>query len=307
MSKVSIIVWHYVRDLEGSKYPAIRGRRTSEFVRQLDYISREFTVVTVEQISRAIKSGEPLPPNAAWLTFDDGYSDHFQNVFPLLHERGWQGSFFPPVSTTVNREMLDVNKIHFVLASSEPEKLVAALKDFIAERSDLEPFEHYWQLLAYEADQFDVPAVVFIKRLLQRELPESIRAEFTDRLFRKHVGVAPHAFAETLYMSEANLREMIAAGMYVGSHGSKHYWMDRLSREGQEAEIDSSLEFLRRLGAQTTDWVMCYPYGASNSSLHNVLADRGCLTGLTTRPGIADLSADRFLLSRVDTNSIPFA
>lgn len=307
MSSVSIIVWHYVRDLEGSKYPAIKGRRTSEFVRQLDNISREFAVVTVQQIVNALKGGEPLPSNAAWLTFDDGYSDHFQNVFPLLKERGWQGSFFPPVSTTVSREMLDVNKIHFILASSEPASLVAALKEYISERSDLETFDHYWQLLAYEADHFDVPEVVFIKRLLQRELPESTRAEFTDRLFRKHVGTDPQAFAETLYMSEANLREMIAAGMYVGSHGSRHYWMDRLSTEAQEAEIDSSLAFLQRLGAPTTDWVMCYPYGASNSSLHKLLADRGCATGLTTMPGVADLSADRFLLPRVDTNAISFS
>lgn len=306
MSDVSIIVWHYVRDLDGSRFPGIKGRRVTEFARQLDHIAAHYNVVSAEQVVRSVQTGEPLPPRAAWLTFDDGYSDHFDNVFPLLKSRGWQGSFFPPVNTTVHREMLDVNKIHFILASRDPAVLVLDLKEFIEERSDLESFSHYWQLLAYEPDQFDVPDVVFIKRLLQRELPEHIRAEFTDRLFREHVGVDPRDFADQLYMSPGQLRTMIDAGMYVGSHGARHYWMNRLSEADQITEVDASIRFLRDIGAPIDSWVMCYPYGANNPSLHKVLSDRRCVTALTTVPGVANLKNNApMTLPRVDTNALP--
>ena len=86
-------MYHYVRDLPRSRYPAIKGRDVGSFRRQLDYIGAHHTVVTAQQVVAAVKHGEPLAEDAVWLTFDDGYSDHYSVVFPLLHERGWQGSF----------------------------------------------------------------------------------------------------------------------------------------------------------------------------------------------------------------------
>ena len=53
-------------------------------------------------------------------------------------------------------------------------------------------------------------------------------------------------------------------GMYVGSHGSNHYWLDRISEKEQFDDISSSLEFLEEIGAPREDWIMCYPYGAYN-------------------------------------------
>jgi len=51
---------------------------------------------------------------------------------------------------------------------------------------------------------------------------------------------------------------------------------------------------------------MCYPYGAYNHSLLNLLKDRGCVVGLTTHVGIADLKQDVPLtLPRLDTNDLP--
>ena len=53
------------------------------------------------------------------ITFDDGYKDHFQYVYPLLKERGIQGSFFPPKSAIQDNQILDVNSIHYILATCD--------------------------------------------------------------------------------------------------------------------------------------------------------------------------------------------
>ena len=61
-------------------------------------------------------------------------------------------------------------------------------------------------------------------------------------------------------------------GMYVGSHSFSHRWLDKLNPDEQNKEINLSIDFLKKkVNAPTKDWVMCYPYGAYNSSLINIL------------------------------------
>ena len=94
--------------------------------------------------------------------------------------------------------------------------------------------------------------------------------------------------------------------MYIGSHGFDHYWLNSIKENEQEKEIDLSLQFLESIGSNTERWIMCYPYGAYNNSLLNILEERGCVVGLTTNVGIADLEKDNALaLPRLDTNDLP--
>lgn len=101
--------------------------------------------------------------------------------------------------------------------------------------------------------------------------------------------------AENLYMTTGDIEKLLASGMYVGSHGYSHSWLNRESREVQEKEIDLSLDFLTRVGAPIADWIMCYPYGAYNSNTLEILIDRKCAIGLITQVGMADLASKNFL------------
>lgn len=305
----SIVMYHYVRDLARTRYPAIKGRDLASFRRQLDYLAEHHTVVTAEQVIAAVKDGAALPDNAAWLTFDDGYSDHYLTVFPLLHERGWQGSFFPRACSVRDGELLDVNRVHFILAASpDHQPIVAAIRNFIDARQGCDgvrPFSEYWAELA-QPSRMDPAEIIFIKRVLQHALPEALRRELAEELFTRVVSVDPAAFAAELYMTPAQVRTMIRCGMYVGSHGARHAWLDRLDPAGQAREIDDSIAFLRSLGAPIDDWVMCYPYGAYNDSLLSLLRDRGCAVGLTTEVAVARPGThDRLTLPRLDTNDLP--
>ena len=94
--------------------------------------------------------------------------------------------------------------------------------------------------------------------------------------------------------------------MYVGSHGYSHFWLNTLSNQEQEREIDQSINFLKHVGADVHRWIMCYPYGAYNESLISVLKSRNCVVGLTTEVGLARLDENNPLtLPRLDTNDLP--
>ena len=132
------------------------------------------------------------------LTFDDGYRDHYECVFPELASRGIKGAFFPPVKPVAEREILDVNKIHFILASIDDVSMLINELRLLYLSRDLSQstgisFDDYWTALA-KPGRFDSVSVVFVKCMLQYALPEKWRSLFSDILFKKHVSVDTHAF-----------------------------------------------------------------------------------------------------------------
>ena len=205
--------------------------------------------------------------------------------------------------------MLDVNKIHFILASVEDKtRIIRSIFADIEENQSeyaLERPESYFEKLALPG-RYDTAEVMFIKKILQKALPEDLRARIVDKLFAEFVTRDEAAFAKELYMSVEQLECMRRNGMHIGSHGYDHYWLDSLSKNEQEREIRLSLEFLGRIGSNLDNWVMCYPYGAYNESLHSILREKGCRIGLSTHVDVADLEhEDPLALSRLDTNDLP--
>jgi peptidoglycan/xylan/chitin deacetylase (PgdA/CDA1 family) len=307
---VTIVMYHYVRDLKLSRFPAIKGLPVERFRRQLDYIQGHYTPITVETLLGALQSADQaLPPNAVLLTFDDGYSDHFANVFPLLDARGIQGCFFPPAQAILEHKVLDVNKIHFVLASGrEPGQLLERVMKAVSETAPnyiLQSKEFYLQNLGGD-HRYDSREVVTLKRLLQRELPEPVRHAVVRSLFAEYVTSDETAFACELYMSLDQIACLNRHGMHIGSHAYSHVWLNHLSPEAQALEIDQSLEFLQKLGVERHEWTMCYPYGGFNNSLLQILRDRSCRLGFAVEARVANLDVDDYLtLPRVDTNDLP--
>ena len=306
---LTIVMYHYVRDLRRSRFPGIKGLDLSLFREQLDYLVRNYQPVTMEQVLAAYGGEEKLPKNAVLLTFDDGYVDHYQYVFPLLDERKLQGSFFPPGAACLERRTLGVNKIHYALAAvPDGARLLAFLFEALdtcrKEGAPLESNDDLYSRLAI-ASRLDPADHIFIKRLLQVALPEPWRRRVTDALFSRFVTADDAAFAQELYLSLDQLRCMRRHGMYIGSHTYDHEWLTSLEVPARVEQLDRSLDFLRQVGCDTTTWVLCYPYGAHDPELVELLRARGCRLGLTTEVGLASPEHDRLTLPRLDTNDLP--
>jgi peptidoglycan/xylan/chitin deacetylase (PgdA/CDA1 family) len=308
--RVTIVMYHYVRDLTRSRFPAIKGLSLDRFRRQLDHIKTHFTPITVEDLRAAVVSREmELPSNAVLLTFDDGYADHFANVFPLLDAQGIQGCFFPSAQAILQHRVLDVNKIQFVLASgSDADQLLDWVMNAVRKADPdfhLKSKEAYIQKLG-AGHRYDSREVAALKLLLQRELPEPVRHALIGSLFTKYVTSDEAAFSCELYMSMDQITCLRRQGMHIGCHGFAHSWLGHLSPEEQAVEIDQSLEFLKIIGLGRDEWTMCYPFGSFNDSLLQLLRDRQCQLGFTVETRVADLEVDdRLTLPRLDTNDLP--
>ena len=308
-SNLNVIMYHYVRDLIKSPFPSIKGLDVTLFNKQLKYIKTNYNVVTIEEVLACCFEQKGLPENATLLTFDDGYSDHYEFVFPLLKKFGFQGSFYIPAQAVKEHKVLDVNKIHFILASVDTALLLEDLKKLINNEQKVNlkiaRYEDYFTKLAIP-NRFDKGEVIFIKRLLQVELEEKTRSKFVDFLFKKYVNEDEKAFALKLYVNEQQLIEMHDAGMHIGCHGYNHYWWNRLDKIKLENEIDLSLSFLSSLGVDLNSWTAAYPYGSYSIDVEKTLLKKGCKMAFTTEVGQSIIQySERFKVNRFDTNDIP--
>jgi peptidoglycan/xylan/chitin deacetylase (PgdA/CDA1 family) len=312
--EVSVVMFHYVRDPKRSKFPLIKSRTISDFYFQLRKLKRAMNFITPEQLIDSVVHKQELPPNAVTLSFDDGYLDHYQNVAPILNDMNLKGFFFPPVQPIEERMVMDVNKIHFILAS-EPNisNLICEINEWIDSNRGAYNLPEIADLMRkfYSPSTYDCAQITYIKLTLQRGLPKIARNILVSNLFRKYVSRDEQEFSSELYMSRKHIKEMISDGHLFGGHGYTHEWLDLLTPEQLQFELTKSRDFICGLGAAKSNWVMCYPYGSypftsASKLMSELLQSEGCSLAFTDHGGVTDLdSMDKYFLSRIDTNELP--
>ena len=309
MNNLTIIMYHYVRDLKNSRFPGIKGLDLDLFREQIQYLRKHYHIITMEEVIHSIDNQAKIPKKSVLLTFDDAYSDHYMNVFPVLDKYQLQGSFYTPSKAVSEHTVLDVNKIHFILASVQNKSdIVSDLKNLLKvykKEYHLQDFDYYYEKLA-RANNYDTEEVIFIKRLLQVELKEELRIKITDTLFERYVGMSEPSFSRELYMNEEQLKHMLRSGQHIGNHGYNHYWWNSLTKEEMREELDLSIAFLNKIGVDMNNWTACYPYGSYDDQSIEMLQERGCKLAVTTEVDIATTNkSTRFVMPRLDTNDIP--
>ncbi len=305
---VSIVMYHYVRDLKLTRYSNIKGLDIKDFKEQIKFLIKNFNIIKMQDLIEALDNNAKLPEKSALLTFDDGYSDHFTNVFPILDEYKLQGSFFIPASVFLEDKVLDVNKIHFVLASTpiEPlyDELIERINHYKKEGFKLPNVEELIQNYAL-SNRFDDAKTVFVKRMLQKVLPYELRLIIADELFRKYVKVPQDIFARELYLNKEQIRCMKNNNQFIGLHGYNHFWLGNLSKERQLEDITLALKNMEEF-IDKDNWVMNYPYGSYNSDTIEIIKGLGCKLAFNTEVDVCDLDRySRYELPRLDTIDFP--
>ena len=314
-SEVTVVMYHYVRDLKNSRYPNIKGLDIEKFKKQIKFFKENYNFVRIEDLIEYYKNPKEkeLPNKAILLTFDDGYKDHYTYVLPILLENNIQGSFYIPTKCFQDKKVLDVNKIHFILESciGEEEQILKEIEEYLEKNKDsriLLSYDDYFKEYAIDS-RFDKKEVIFIKRMLQVVLPEDYRKKLVDILFKKYVCtigdkiISERAFWEELYLTPEQIRMMEKLGMHIGFHSHDHVWLSSLSKEEQEFQIKSSINYFKEIGIKTEKMTLSYPYGGYNEESVELIKKYEIPLAFTTKVAIADLNKDEnYALPRLDTN-----
>jgi len=304
MIRATVVMYHIVQPAGRGVLARLKGRSRDEFAGQIGYIKRHYTPVDLTDLARTANGACELPPNPIALTFDDGYASHASVVATVLADAGMPATFFPAASSLIDRSVLNVNKIQCVLAAGDAGEVMARVESAIPRDAAIAVTSLRAQWL--KPSRWDPAEVVYVKRLLQHALPDAIREPLLNELFHDLVTVDERSLADELYMTVADARSLVKAGMTIGAHADRHVRLTTLGREAQAAEIDGALRVLEAAGASTANFVYSYANGEYDEHSIDLLRARGCAVAVTTKPELAEVTASSLLaFPRLDTNDLP--
>jgi peptidoglycan/xylan/chitin deacetylase (PgdA/CDA1 family) len=106
------------------------------------------------------------------------------------------------------------------------------------------------------------------------------------------------------YMTAAQVREMDADGMVIGSHTVHHVDLAAIPVAAARAEIDSGKATLEKLlGHSVLDFA--YPYGGFNAAVVQLVQAAGFRDAVTTLSGTLQSLSDPFVFRRIEIGGAP--
>jgi peptidoglycan/xylan/chitin deacetylase (PgdA/CDA1 family) len=306
MSKCYIVMYHYVRDTAATPYPDIKALHPADFERQLDWLQANFDVLTYPQFEAMLRGELRFERSTALLTFDDGFVDNYEIVYPIFQRRGLSGVFFITTSTQAERPaLLNVHKTHFLLAKMGATAFTDAVERELKRELETDTVAFPDQRGLYRYDTGDNRDV---KRLLNYELPFDLTDRVLSRLFAEVIGADETEFARSLYIGREQISAMAAGGMTFGGHTRTHRVLSRLSADEQYHDLADGVTLVRELTGQTSI-PFCYPYGHAqtyNQATIAHLSALGYATAFNTvRQPLDPAAYERYALPRYDTRDLP--
>ena len=211
-SGCTIVFYHYVRNVERTPFPSIKGLSVDGFVAQLDWLQARYDVIDGGSFERAVVNGSLFTRPTALLTFDDGFIDHFENVFPILRARKLGGIFFIAGATLAARPvLLNVHKTHFLLARLGADRFASEVGDALG-REGVDVHSRTADESSLREGRtgiyrYDEAPETRIKRVLNYDAPHPVADRVLTALFDRHIGDSVD-FARGLYLTSGQIGEM---------------------------------------------------------------------------------------------------
>lgn len=302
---INIIMYHYVREIKKSKFKNLKGLEFKKFRNQINDLKKSCHVLDLNDLKEILNKQKIPKQKFCLLSFDDGYTDHYDYVFQELSEKKISGFFYVPSKIIQNNTILDVNKIHFLLEKlNDTKKILNEIKKILNKyKIDLD------KLRVDKIDlksKYDSMEVILIKRLLQYFLPKKLRSKIINYLFNKFVTSDEISFSKELYLSKKKIIEMSKEKMFFGCHGDSHEWYEHMDSKQINKDINSSENFFKKIDINIQDAGIAYPYGSFNNKTLEIVKKKQYLFGLTTVSGAVNRHnlKKKLLYPRIDTNEI---
>jgi peptidoglycan/xylan/chitin deacetylase (PgdA/CDA1 family) len=208
----------------------------SSFEQMLKHLVGNYNPVTYDQLQSNRTGGSKLPAKAVHLSFDDGFTECFQIVRPLLLDFGIPCTFFIITDLIDNRVMFYRNKVSLCIERLQnldpPEYRLAISRIKQMSKDEVNDKETF---------------VVWLKGL-QRSQEESI----DEVCSLVGLNVDEYLQNHQLYLTRQQIKQMADEGFTIGSHSMSHPKLGMLNpRLIEEQIVDSSMIIREITGAST--------------------------------------------------------
>lgn len=252
---------------------------------QMAFVRRAYSVVSLDQLVDAVRSGRALPPRAVAITFDDGYADNHRLAAPILDRYGLTATVY------VSTGPLD----------GGPPLWMAAIRALVqhAAADVLELPGH--EPIALGPRGRREAAVRAVTRALVPLDPAKRAEQIAAAAARHHVDVA--AVLAGSMLDWAAVRALAAAGWTIGAHTVSHPNVALAPVRDAEAEIAGSRDAIAA-GIGSPPQHFAYPNTGGqhryfDADVARLVARLGFRSAVTSRPGALRPGADPFMLPRL--------
>jgi peptidoglycan/xylan/chitin deacetylase (PgdA/CDA1 family) len=227
---------------------------------QVQYIQRNFHVITLgEYVCNPKNIAQPRRPSAI-LTVDDGYRDFYEIGYPILRKHEVRATFFVTVNFIEKKTWLWPDILRFALENAQEKTISFSFENtsFKVPTGDPESIRREWESLSY-----------FCIRLDDEKKWEFISA----LLAAARVDLPREPIAEYAPVTWDQIREMKEEGIEIGSHTMNHPILSKVQDEQLlREEIDGSR---RAIEEKIGDGVatFCYPNGMPEDIDERVVAN----------------------------------
>jgi peptidoglycan/xylan/chitin deacetylase (PgdA/CDA1 family) len=291
--KVIVLMYHRVmprevRDASFSHDSIIIETRL--FERQLDFLKRQFDVLSVDTLVEHISNNKPITKPSCLITLDDGWSDNHQYALDAIKRVGVPAVIFLPIDYIGSEKLFWQEKLSRAiahLASSHEGQALELLKKF---EIDLDPDQSPEQKKQVIHD--------FIQRLKRKQYDdlEKVVSEIGNLVTMEGLSGHPDS-----YLNWSQVEEMIKFGVNFGSHACSHRILTRLTDSELEAELKTSADRIAALD-QSIPLTIAYPNGDNDKRVQEAARKNGYLVGFGTQRGIVNLGDNCFDLKRINVN-----
>jgi peptidoglycan/xylan/chitin deacetylase (PgdA/CDA1 family) len=301
---LNIVMYHYI--LQNNKFLnyKLNSLNVDDFHDQIKRISKNNKIITPEEFRFKLNKQYKFK-NEFILTFDDGYKCHYKIVKKILDIYKIKGFFYPTCYPYVNKNLLNINKIHLILSN---EKNTRNIIEFIYSYLKKKHIKIYKKInqtknKIIKFNSYDNVEIKIIKGLLQSFLPQIIASEIIDTLFRKIVKIPEEFFFDKFYLNFREIINLDKEKHEIGLHGFNHNRYQYLTTENQNLDIKRSIKFWEKILKNKSKWSICYPFGSYNNMTLKCVSKNKIDFALTTKKGSnTNLNKNLLTLKRWDTN-----
>ena len=302
---LTVIMYHYVRNPEGSRFKGIKGVREEAFEKQVELAKQNFHLVTLEETLAYLEGKMEWEKPALLFTFDDGLKEHASFVSPILSAHNIEGLFFLPTAAIEEKKVLPVHQNHYLLACLDIQYYKQRFLQLLAEQ-----FPN--QSIAVDAEKvkatyrWDTWEVASFKYLINYVLPKATRNHVLSQLFEQEIG-KEEEMAEEIYLNWADARTMQQSGMKLGGHTHGHQVLSSLTNTEQQEDLERNKSILQEHIQAQTHYPFAYPFGKKttyNNFTIDTLKALGYHCAFNTEIGTNQSQSSPFDLKRFDPKDL---
>lgn len=254
-----ILAYHRVLDIpDGTAFDFdldLVSASAASFRNQMRLLKQRFHPVGLREALTLLANGEPMPPGAVAVTFDDGYDDNYHVAFPILKECGIPATFFVSTGHIRSGKPFAYDWLIYMLMRAPVDRLVMPEVDL----------------------DISLPRDRERRRELANDVLRHVKTCAIDaqnaaiaRIEREWDMPRDGSPADCRPMSWEQLREMHAAGFEIGSHGVHHLILAKLTQDRLMMELeDSRRDLQRELGGDVD--MLAYPVGGPRAFDNRVI------------------------------------